>query len=757
MNRIHLLAGLLLMCISVAARVSEGNGEFFSASTPNCKENTGVGFIDSDGGGTLVPTWNRAVSVGRASSLLTIWQGSGNGTTLPALQIMSTMGTSTARSTALTADFTDGAHVPSDVGRLVLPFVFFAPFEASDRLSCGLSELELEAEECPSDSTYQLVLKFQYDDVPATSFKVFVNGEQAGTYPLSDLPLVLEVPVSSYEEDLIGVCLGDMPDCCEEEWVSPPSCVKAECPLDYVDVVPGPCTNDSFLVHFYFGFDDEALLPSDSFTISDDYGVVYGTFAYADYIDGTLTLGPLPAGTPVGYEFEIRDLVDSECEEDFHIAAPMGCIDTIPCTLSNVEVELVACPSDLGMTLHVEVEADAFGEEEFSLLLDSTWIGSFPLDSLPIAIPDIPWPANDTLIHFSVCLDAAPDCCIEGKLEIEWCDDPVWPGDANNNNASDLYDLLHLGLSWGATGAPRALPGTVWQPWAAPNWSQTFADGTNYKHADCNGDGLIDIADTIAISKNYGLTHDVVIPLTGIEPSLQDPAIWAELPDGLSNGMPFNAPIMIGQPDNPVDSIYGIAFLLFFDPEVVDPLSADVVVDSNTWLGTPGVDLVSIDRSFAQEGILHVAITRTDQQNVTGFGQAANFIGFIDDIWSKQQMSVSIGGVRALTASEVLVPLQAPLQTKTFGQSVVTSAEEVAAASHVLRTWPNPADTWIYLSFESEKIAPKAVELWSVGGHKVADLPASTRVIDVSDLPAGVYLLRVITSGGTMTKRVAIE
>ncbi len=627
--------------------------------------------------------------------------------------------------------------------------------QTAKRISCELSELEIEAEECASDSTYLMVLKFQYEDATTTSFKLFVNDEQEGSYLLADLPLTVEIPASGQEEDLIAVCLDGAPDCCEEKWISPPSCLKTECPLEYIDVVAGSCFNDSFLVHFYFNFDDAPFLPSDSFAIEGN-GVVYGTFAYTDYLDGMLVLGPLPADTSFEYEFEIQDLADPDCSEDFDITAPAGCIDTLPCTLTDVRIELAACPSDSGMVLYVEVEADALGEEEFSLLLDSTWIGSFPLDSLPITIPDISWPTSDTLIEFLVCLDSLPNCCIEGTLEFEWCDDPVWPGDANDNHASDLYDLLHVGLGWGATGAPRLLPGTSWQPWAAPDWSQTFADGTNFKHADCNGDGLIDAADTLAISQNYGLTHDVVIPLSGIEPSLQDPAIWAELPNDLTNGEPFVAPIMIGQADNPVDSIYGIAFLLFFDPEVVDPLSADVIVDNTTWLGTPGTDLVSIDRSFAQDGILHVAITRTDQQNVAGFGQAANFIGFIDDIWSKQQMSVSIGGVRALTANETLVPLQTPLQTKAIGEPATTSTQDKAAL-HAIETWPNPADTWIYLSFDPEKITPKTVELWSVGGHKVASLPASTRVIDISDLPAGIYLLRIITDNGTVTQRVAIE
>ncbi len=612
---------------------------------------------------------------------------------------------------------------------------------------CELSDLEIEEGACTSDSTYLITIDFQADDAPNDFFDLSVNGAYTGTYALTALPLTIEIAASDNGEDHIEVCINDTPDCCEDEWIDAPSCPAAECHIDNLVVEPWPCNNDSFFVDLSFEVSQPA---SDSFEVYGN-GHHYGTFSYDHE---WITLGPFPADGTTYYEFAVQDAFDEDCREDVELG-PVSCTDTLPCNLDNVEVEIVACPSDSGMALSIHFDIDSLDDQDFELFLDSTFVGSFPIDSLPIAVPAISWPVNDTTIHFELCIDSLNACCVAGIIDFEWCDDPVWPGDANANNASDVYDLLHLGLGWGASGQPRPVSATAWQPWAGPDWPLAFADGTNYKHADCNGDGIIDAADTSAIAQNYGLTHDMVLPLPGVEATLDDPSIWVELPPELANGEPFTAPIMVGDATHPIDSIYGLAFMLFFDPEVVDPNSVDVVVDNTSWLGTPGADLVSINRTFAQNGLLHVAITRTDQQNVSGFGQAANFIGFIDDIWSKQQTSVSIGGVRALTASETLIPLQAPLQTRPVKST--TTATRTSSSELSVAIWPNPARGWLYINLDQGRIIPKTIELWSVRGRRVATVPAHSHVIDVRHLPKGIYLLRIITETGTITRRIAIE
>ena len=47
------------------------------------------------------------------------------------------------------------------------------------------------------------------------------------------------------------------------------------------------------------------------------------------------------------------------------------------------------------------------------------------------------------------------------------------------------------------------LENTEWESQVGPDWSEQTALGINYKHLDCNGDGIIDEADQAVIISNY--------------------------------------------------------------------------------------------------------------------------------------------------------------------------------------------------------------------------------------------------------------
>ena len=46
-----------------------------------------------------------------------------------------------------------------------------------------------------------------------------------------------------------------------------------------------------------------------------------------------------------------------------------------------------------------------------------------------------------------------------------------------------------------------------WYAHYCQNWVDTFLGASNFKHADCNGDGIINAGDTTAIVLNYGEIH----------------------------------------------------------------------------------------------------------------------------------------------------------------------------------------------------------------------------------------------------------
>lgn len=79
-----------------------------------------------------------------------------------------------------------------------------------------------------------------------------------------------------------------------------------------------------------------------------------------------------------------------------------------------------------------------------------------------------------------------------------WDPRPVFLGDANNDGIVNHYDLLAIGLHYNATGTPRDASGNH-----TADWQQTIG-GLNAKYADCDGNGIVNEADTAVISQHYG-------------------------------------------------------------------------------------------------------------------------------------------------------------------------------------------------------------------------------------------------------------
>lgn len=83
----------------------------------------------------------------------------------------------------------------------------------------------------------------------------------------------------------------------------------------------------------------------------------------------------------------------------------------------------------------------------------------------------------------------------------------IWPGDADNNGMVDNTDILALGLGYGQTGPQRNNSTIFWNAQYCDQWNDSLPTGVNLKFTDCNGDGVIEVNDTLAISENYNLTH----------------------------------------------------------------------------------------------------------------------------------------------------------------------------------------------------------------------------------------------------------
>lgn len=579
-----------------------------------------------------------------------------------------------------------------------------------------------------------LVLVGQNGPGLSSPVDVYLNDIFVGTFDnLPNEPTVVTVPCGFPSPVSITVCYHDIPDCCTLIELELPDCV--ECHIFNVEAEHTPCDADGFF---------EVILNFDYANVGDQFKVVgngmnYGLFNYADL---PITLGPFEGDGVTVYEFVITDVADPNCS-NYTELGPVDC--SAECSIFDLTATPGDCAADGTYSLTIDFGYQNPGNDFFDLYIDGTFYDFYPLSALPLTIDGLEQGASN-VVHVLVCINDVPNCCEDTNYEAPSCVvfDEIWPGDANRNGEANYDDLLNIGLAYGAEGPARPLQGIDWEAHVGLDWPQNFAtDALNYKFADCNGDGIINEADVQAIEQNYGLSYSEPIPVPAQEATENDPPIYLSLPPAIPNG-PFEAEVMLGTEDIPVDAIYGLSFKVQFDPQVIMPNSIDVTFD-DSWLAAGG-QVLSIDRTLAAEGVVEIAITRIDHNDVGGYGAMANFIGIIDDVLGKGEMQVSILDVHALRADESPVPLfKMPAQT-----DISTSVQTPSPADGI-KVFPNPTSDWLYFDLP-QGVEIERIRIYDAQGRlQFVSLDGSR--VNLGHLPKGIYFLQIETRAGEIVYR----
>ena len=338
---------------------------------------------------------------------------------------------------------------------------------------------------------------------------------------------------------------------------------------------------------------------------------------------------------------------------------------------------------------------------------------------------------------------------------------PVWPGDADNNHLVDNTDLLPIGLGYGSSGTTRPSANIVWHPQASIDWSRVFSSYSpvlNYKYADCNGDGIINAADTAAIIQNFSLTHaktggsieqwrsgaPIIRPLFSI--------------DTLHTGDILRVDFVLGDSNISANHIYGLAFTYNFDAIVVDS-SLTAVTWTNSWLGS-SADKINIGKTSGGQGQMKIAMTRIDHTSRSGSGT----IGYASFKITTDNLSGTIQGpkytnigfisdVRVIDTAGILIPVNAGIDSnKIFVYP--NGISEIDQKN--IRIVPNPATSRIMVS-AAQNITE--VNMMDVDGEVIfsnINIGRKSLNIDISTYADGLYLVRVKTEEGAKIFKLLI-
>lgn len=334
--------------------------------------------------------------------------------------------------------------------------------------------------------------------------------------------------------------------------------------------------------------------------------------------------------------------------------------------------------------------------------------------------------------------------------------DSVWPGDADHNGVADNNDLLPIGTAYGLNGIARVDQSIVWTAHAATNWGVQFLSGENTKHADCNGNGVIDANDTTAILTNFGLVHSKT---DGAGPWRSGiPGITLRYSkDTVVAGDTLVTTLILGDSVSSVSGLYGLAFTFHYDPLVCDSMTTSFVFP-NSFLGTPSTKM-SLHKDFRTAGEVKAAVTGIDHLNRSGYGAIATFSCIIttDNLNGKDLLYYTnvnyISDIKAVDKDGITLPLNGAADSNSVGYE--PSGIHAVHAERV-SLYPNPAASQVSIMAQS---AITQVTLTDVLGQQALSQSgrnATIQTLDISALAAGVYTVHITTLSGSGTARLVV-
>ncbi|GEM_PF-3529451 len=330
----------------------------------------------------------------------------------------------------------------------------------------------------------------------------------------------------------------------------------------------------------------------------------------------------------------------------------------------------------------------------------------------------------------------------------------VWPGDANNDLVADNNDILAIGIGNNTSGTTRNNATINWTGQPAINWIDTLITSVNFKHIDCDGNGTINLNDTLAVIQNYSLTHPAgrlsnnnQISTSGV------PLTLIPQQNNVLSGNAGVFDIMLGNSTTPVNNGYGIAFTVQFNNSYIDATSIGIN-GNGSWMGSINTNLMAIALKGATQA--ECAITKTDHNNVSGNGKIGEItFKTLAGITSNPNTAFTISNVNFIAYNQSTIPIDASAATGTI--TIVNGTTNISTLNNhaSVQIYPNPAQN--NFTIEPNTNEKQIVEVYDVNGKLILQQTINGKTtIDVSNLNAGVYNVNVTGNAGIVNTHLVL-
>jgi len=296
---------------------------------------------------------------------------------------------------------------------------------------CVISDIMVDPGDCTSDSTYRIELHFWVDNPPSTVYRVYANGALIGSFPLSQLPLIIDdFPWGGGAVDVLEVCIPDpaspnSPGCCAKFEIHTPDCLSnpPDCLIDELTVEVGGCTSDSTYV-VKIDFDVVGAGAATQYGVWAN-GVLFGVYPLTQV---PLVIQNFPWNGGQNDEIKI-------CLQNANSFPPFGCCKTIeykvpaclqqstPCEIDDLVVDPGGCTSDSTYEVVINFKVLNSVSSTFGVWANGVFLGFSNLSQLPLTISDFPWDGGQT-DKIKVCMvtmNSMFACCKEKTFDVPDC------------------------------------------------------------------------------------------------------------------------------------------------------------------------------------------------------------------------------------------------------------------------------------------------------------------------------------------------
>lgn len=413
---------------------------------------------------------------------------------------------------------------------------------------------------------------------------------------------------------------------------------------------------------------------------------------------------------------------------------------TIEESLSDIRTDYYSCLLD-----SIQFETSSNNPNlQYTWFPDSTYVDRTAAD--PIFLThNFPLPNFNTVL----IVTGAEGCTNTIGVTINETDACVWPGDTNNDNTVNAQDLLHVGLANGSSGPARPEPNaTEWFTQPSILWNDNIGNsGLDKMFADCNGDGLVNDDDISAIVQNNGLSHLSFTEESHPNRNMGAP-LFVDLPDEIIENSATDIGITLGDVNEQLSGAYGIAFQILYDPAVttIEPNS----FNEKGWLSGDSQNIWDINFQDIEEGVLDVALTRTNGEGIDGFGTIALInCTFSASVQSEIEIEIANAIVLNADAEELLVQ---PVPTTSIIQT--SSTQSINATQFNESIFPNPSSDLLRIQSDRDI---DSYTIFNAMGQSSLQGSLSQNQINIEKLNAGVYFIQLSGEKGVTTHKLVVE